>query len=432
MDVDPVDVGQGFFTWMTMEIPSNDAFLAVPDLPLSDPIFDPAGNFLGPLLIQRTGLDVLDAGTEVNTEMDAAFLNQAAPDAGLVEGLPVQPHVGFNGSVGNPGGAPVNILGGTTAAGTIVDPVDGDFTADNDPLMDITIDLVTSGNDFITADVDDTVDGGGGSDSIAIGGDAGDDTFRVFRDGTDLVIEANGREVSRLPFASANALAIHGNGGNDTLTADFTGGAIVPSGGFTFNGGQSAGAPGDSLNILGSFTNQILNYTPPGVDGNNGNVVLDGETITYTGLEPILAGNAVNTTLNLPAGLSNDATLQNSVAAGQIEIIDNGATFEDTVIPNPTNSLTVNLGDNNDTLTINTLDAAYAASLIINGGAGAMDTVNMNNVSLFNTPGRGLLLTGTETFAMNGGTISGNTADSGAGIRIENSLVANTVANITG
>ena len=51
LNVNPDQVGQGFFTWATMVIPSNDAFLASPDDALQDYIFDEDGNFAGPLVI---------------------------------------------------------------------------------------------------------------------------------------------------------------------------------------------------------------------------------------------------------------------------------------------------------------------------------------------------------------------------------------------
>ena len=85
INVNPEDVGRGYFTWITMVIPSNDAFLASPGNPLTDAIFDADGNFNGPLIVQRLGQDVLDAGTEENTELDAAFLNQTGPNTGITE-----------------------------------------------------------------------------------------------------------------------------------------------------------------------------------------------------------------------------------------------------------------------------------------------------------------------------------------------------------
>ena len=140
--------------------------------------------------------------------------------------------------------------------------------------------------------------------------------------------------------------------------------------------------------------------------------------ITYTGLEPINAGNSANTILNFLTGESNNATLRNNVLlSGSIEIIDNGLSFEDTVIPNPTNSLTVNLGDQGNALTVNTLDAAYAASLIINGGTG-VDDVIIDTVTLANTPGRGLDVAGVEMLVITGSTFSNNSADVGAGLRV--------------
>ncbi len=179
LNLNPNQVGQGFFTWGTMVIPSNDAFLAAPDNPFADPIFDQNGNFLGPIVIERRGSDVLDAGTEVNTEEDAAFLNQSAPNTGLDENGVVGAHPGFNGSVGNPEGGPANILGGTTAPGAVIDPTVGDFTADDDVLLRIEIEqvaVVDGGNDVLAGDLgNDTLEGGGGNDTLT--GGLGADTF---------------------------------------------------------------------------------------------------------------------------------------------------------------------------------------------------------------------------------------------------------------
>ena len=60
---------------------------------------------------------------------------------GATEGVPVFAHLGFNGSVGNAAGTPMNILGGTTASGASIDQMLGDFTRDGGavPLARITV-----------------------------------------------------------------------------------------------------------------------------------------------------------------------------------------------------------------------------------------------------------------------------------------------------
>ena len=86
-----------YFSYASMVIPSNDAFISSPGNPLAIEIFDANGNFLG-LDRNVDGNDVLDAGTEVNTELDAAFLNQTAPNTGLEEQGVIRVHEGFLGS----------------------------------------------------------------------------------------------------------------------------------------------------------------------------------------------------------------------------------------------------------------------------------------------------------------------------------------------
>ena len=200
INVNPEDVGRGYFTWITMVIPSNDAFLASPGNPLTDAIFDADGNFNGPLIVQRLGQDVLDAGTEENTELDAAFLNQTGPNTGITEDGVITVHPGFNGSAALPDGTPVNILGGTTAAGTIVDAIAGDFTQNGGQnlVLQIVVDRAQFGGD-------DVIDGGAGNDTIE--GGYGDDTL-IGGEGDDFIQGGVGDDT------------IDGGTGNDT--ADYS------------------------------------------------------------------------------------------------------------------------------------------------------------------------------------------------------------------
>ncbi|ADJ27124.1 spondin domain-containing protein [Nitrosococcus watsonii] len=127
-----------FFSYATMVIPSNDAFIANAN-PQAYELFDAGGNFTGPISFTVLGTQVKDAGTEANTETDAAFFDQTAPNTGTPTTDPISMHPGFNGSLGNPGGVPVNILGGTSNDGVFFDSLAADFTRPGYAIARITI-----------------------------------------------------------------------------------------------------------------------------------------------------------------------------------------------------------------------------------------------------------------------------------------------------
>ncbi|MGH1489774.1 MAG: spondin domain-containing protein [Acidimicrobiales bacterium] len=93
-----VDTTRGqnqYFSYASMVIPSNDAFVANGD-PMAHKIFNDRGRFM-PASFIVSGADVLDAGSEVNDEIPAntAALAQMAPDTGEVEEGVVMAHEGF-------------------------------------------------------------------------------------------------------------------------------------------------------------------------------------------------------------------------------------------------------------------------------------------------------------------------------------------------
>lgn len=93
-NVDPVI--DRYFSYASMVIPSNDAFIANGN-PLAHLLFDSDGGFVGEGFIV-SGDESLDAGTEVNDELsgNVAFLNQGAPNTGITEnGVVTSPHPGF-------------------------------------------------------------------------------------------------------------------------------------------------------------------------------------------------------------------------------------------------------------------------------------------------------------------------------------------------
>lgn len=84
-----------YFSYASMVIPSNDAFVANDD-PLEHMIFDGAGNFLSASFV-LLGSEVLDAGTEVNDEipLNTAFFGQMSANTGVDENGVIHPHTGF-------------------------------------------------------------------------------------------------------------------------------------------------------------------------------------------------------------------------------------------------------------------------------------------------------------------------------------------------
>ena len=134
-ELDPED--NRFFSYASMVIPSNDAFIGNDDPTLFE-IFDETGD-LQTLDITYPGSLVYDAGTEANTETQAAFLDQTVADAGVATDGVVTLHEGFNGSLANPDDTPVNILGGTNGLGFTFDPQAADFTRPGAAIARITI-----------------------------------------------------------------------------------------------------------------------------------------------------------------------------------------------------------------------------------------------------------------------------------------------------
>ena len=214
---------------VAMILPSNDAFVGNSD-PLR--LFSDSGRFLGAQTITFEGADVYDAGTELNTEEDAAFINQTEADTGIDENGVVRLHGGFNGSQGNPDGSfgfdpegPQDsdlasgsqiILGGTNALGAEITE-EADFTREGAQIAEIHINTVTrtsledGGEVFVGDRSDDLVEGGEGRDLIF--GRAGFDVIEG-NGGADFL--SGGRGNDEL-YGGAGNDGIRGGGGDDAI-----------------------------------------------------------------------------------------------------------------------------------------------------------------------------------------------------------------------
>jgi hypothetical protein len=114
--------------------PSDDAYAGNEDAQRHR-LFDPDGRFLGPFLIDVYGADAFDAGLCANDETDLAYLDRPATFEVQActggEGT-VRRHPGLNGSLRNPDGVPVRVLGNTSTYSPFnpfhFDQVAADFT----------------------------------------------------------------------------------------------------------------------------------------------------------------------------------------------------------------------------------------------------------------------------------------------------------------
>ncbi|MCI0332736.1 MAG: hypothetical protein L0228_05895, partial [Planctomycetes bacterium] len=205
---------------------------------------------------------------------------------------------------------------------------------------------------------------------------AGHDQIVLKRVGANLVATLGAATLLDAQFSLINSITIHGEGGNDQLTVDLSGGNPIPAGGIQFHGGTQTGIPGDSLTVTGGTTTSV---THTFVSASDGSVTLAGGlagTITYTGLEPVIDTIIAGNRSFVFTGGAETITL--SDAAGANMTIDS-TLGESVTFANPTVSLTIDAGTGSDTVTIASVDAdgPFGSALTINGGTGD-DTVNLN------------------------------------------------------
>ena len=93
--LDENDPKAQFFSYASMVVPSNDAFIANGN-PFAYQIFDESGDFEGADFVVY-GFNIKDAGTEVNSEIPAstALLGQMQPNTGEPENGVIRRHAGF-------------------------------------------------------------------------------------------------------------------------------------------------------------------------------------------------------------------------------------------------------------------------------------------------------------------------------------------------
>ncbi|QDU28581.1 Bifunctional hemolysin/adenylate cyclase precursor [Anatilimnocola aggregata] len=199
-----------------------------------------------------------------------------------------------------------------------------------------------------------------------------------------IAIDAN---TVKIPFASITGnVTLETLAGNDTVTIDFTGGNPLPAGGLTFNGGAGGN---DTLSFVGTgLASATLTHT----DATSGSLLLDGKTLTYTGLDPILV---TTPGANWVLEYTTDAAAVTLAADGaNLKVTRAGVAEEVTINPAGLASLTIRTGTGADTIEFDSLPAAWSAAITIDG-QGDADILNVNTADLTSTGS--ITLAGIET-----------------------------------
>ena len=197
-------------------------------------------------------------------------------------------------------------------------------------------------------------------------------TLRFNAGSGDLEVLDGATVVASKALANTSAVVINGeHGQDDTLTVDLEG-LVAVSSGITFNGGADGF---DTLIVQGGDAATVTHTITDTGPGLSGSLAYDSGagpalTIAYTDIEPlVMSGTAGNVIFNL-GGADDQAILEDAAAAGFSQLRSLNGTFETTSFASSAlTSLTINLGDGDDSLTVSSLPD-FAGALTINGDSG--------------------------------------------------------------
>jgi hypothetical protein len=294
----------------------------------------------------------------------------------------------------NMDGVSLSIIAGNTSSAFAIDN-DGNITVNNPAALDFEVtptftltvratdNAATPGSSDATVIINLT----DAAESVTI--DAADfaaasGNVTVRRDGTKVrfVNTGSGLDIPGAlahEFANVTSLTFIGQTGvSDTLTVDFATGNPLPAGGLSYEGGSGAGSDALVLEDGGAVT--FSNVTHTFASSSSGTVDVDGQLITYTGLEPIADNlDATNRVFNFgPA--ADDVLISNAADGDSVSTISSMATSESVTFDTSGATITVNLGDGADTLQAIGLESSYSGTLTVNAGNGN-DVIDLSGIS---------------------------------------------------
>ena len=207
----------------------------------------------------------------------------------------------------------------------------------------------------------------------------------VRRDGTKVrfVDTGSGLDIAGAPvheFANVTSLTFVGqDDASDTLTVDFATGNPLPAGGLSYEGGSGAGSDTLVLEDGGAVT--FTNVTHTFTSSSSGSVDIDGQTIAYTGLEPIEDNLDADARVFNFGSAVDDVTISDASAGDGLSTISSTASSETVTFDTSGSTVTVNLGGGSDSLQATGIDSTFGGRVIVNAGDGA-DTVNLSALTV--------------------------------------------------
>ena len=179
---------------------------------------------------------------------------------------------------------------------------------------------------------------------------------------------------------------------DDTLFLDF-GPDSYRSDVITFDGGGGSGF--DTAIVSGGEFDTVTVSLSNTTDGQTVFDPADSDetvTLNWLGLEPFVFDTVVaDMILELPPGITSavleDFDVADSVVPEVMRLYSPDGDFEEQIFPNPTGSLTIRGGNGADTITVASLDPAFAGTLTIDSDALGTDPVDVTVDTAINATG---------------------------------------------
>ncbi len=211
----------------------------------------------------------------------------------------------------------------------------------------------------------------------------GVDPTEIALEGNQVLVRVAGQIVSRVPASGIESLVIEGNAQNNSVTIDAR---AIPAGGLWLRGNGDGDF--DTLRVLQS-SGQVTILTHDFINAHDGSVIIDGKTIHYTGLEPIIDTASVNQR-DFTFGDGDDlVTLTDAdIASNGTSRLTSVDSSEAVDFRNPAISLTLDLGEGNNRLTLGSLDSGLNVPMIWRFGSGddqllaASGDLNLSGMSI--------------------------------------------------